>query len=89
MKFPWLNQSLNGSANAAILGIVRMPIPVFQEKQAVLTKSHGKTQGNSFMDEKIEAKTNMEARAPAWGFSGVSADPRIDVVTQARNDAFF
>ncbi len=41
------------------------------------------------MDEKIEAKTNMEARAPAWGFSGVSADPRIDVVTQARHDAFF
>ena len=33
-----------------------MPIPVLQEKQDVLTKSHGKTQGKFFMDKKIEAK---------------------------------
>jgi len=59
---------VNGSANAAILGIVRMPIPILQEKQAVSTKSHGKTQGNSFMDDKIEAKTDTAARAQVSGF---------------------
>jgi len=37
-------------------------------KTSFLTKSHEKTQGNSFMDEKIEAKTGMEPRAPVPGF---------------------
>jgi len=37
-------------------------IPVLQEKQAVLTKYHGKTQGNFFMGEKIEVKTGIEER---------------------------
>ncbi|MDH3345374.1 MAG: hypothetical protein OEM61_10035 [Desulfobacteraceae bacterium] len=40
-------------------------------KQAVLIKSHGKTQGKFFMGEKIEAKTKIEAieQAAHRGFS--------------------
>jgi hypothetical protein len=37
-------------------------VPVIQEKQAVLTKSHGKTQGNFFMGEKIEERERVIPR---------------------------